>query len=170
MRRSIPTALLLLCLTGASPLMGQEDAFDDMPPQRRERIEALRIWKMTEFLQLTAQQSETFFPRLREMETQIQAERQKQRRILHRIQTLIDSPATKITKSEVQKLAGEIAATEHAIIQRKEKFISETDKILTPEQQLRYLLFETQFRNRLARLLNAPPEDSQPPFRQRRNR
>jgi hypothetical protein len=62
MKKVIIILLINLLLTPII-MLGQEDFMPPMNPERREQMEALRIWKMTEFLDLTSDQSVSFFPK-----------------------------------------------------------------------------------------------------------
>ena len=57
--------------------------FDRMKKPRREQIEMLRIWKMTEELDLSEKQAEKFFPKLRNEDKKIE-ELENQRQKIYR--------------------------------------------------------------------------------------
>ena len=65
-------SLILLGFTGQ--LAAQPHSFDESKismAERHEKMETLRIYKMTEFLELTPEQSEKFFPRLKQYENNV---------------------------------------------------------------------------------------------------
>lgn len=121
---------------------------------RREKIEALRIYRMTEFLDLTEDQAVTFFPRLNAFENNIRQKQRQQMGLIQEIDNKIKDVNFKANEAEVKKYSRQLADMERELIKEKEKFIEELGTVLTPEQQLRYLIFEARFRERLIRSLN----------------
>jgi len=60
MNRWIGIVLIGLFIQG-TVVMAQDDFMETMDPDRREQMEALRIWKMTEYLELSTEESIQFF-------------------------------------------------------------------------------------------------------------
>jgi len=131
----------------------QEDFMGPMNPDRRERMEALRIWKMTEFLDLTTEQSTKFFPKLKEFKESIRDDRDKQRKIMIEIHKLVNDEDSKSSQADVKKYARQLSELEKNIITKKEAFIIDTGDVLTADQQMKYIIFENRFRNRLMKAL-----------------
>jgi hypothetical protein len=121
---------------------------------RREKIEALRVYRMTEFLNLTEEQAVTFFPRLNAFENNIRQKQQQQMSLIREIDNKIKDANFKTSEAEVKKYCRQLADTERELIKEKEKFVEELGTVLSPEQQLRYLIFEARFRERLIRSLH----------------
>ena len=131
----------------------QEDFMGPMDPDRRERMESLRIWKMTEFLDLTTEQSTKFFPKLKEFKESIRDDRDKQRKIMIEIHKLVNDEDSKSSQADVKKYAKQLSELEKNIITKKEAFIIDTGDVLTADQQMKYIIFENRFRSRLMRAL-----------------
>ena len=131
----------------------QEDFKGPMDPDRRERMESLRIWKMTEFLDLTTEQSTKFFPKLKEFKESIRDDRDKQRKIMIEIHKLVNDEDSKSSQADVKKYAKQLSELEKNIITKKEAFIIDTGDVLTADQQMKYIIFENRFRSRLMRAL-----------------
>ena len=158
---------IILMASSFTDLFPQEDfPLEPMSPQRRERIESLRIWKMTEFLNLTSEQSNKFFPKLNQFERSIHEKQRMQRDLMLQIYTNITDENYKASKSEVQKYTRKLADLERQIINEKESFLNDLDEVFSPEQQLRYIIFENRFKNRLMRMLG----DQNRPMRQKQER
>jgi len=147
-------------------LWGQEDFMPPMNPERREQMEALRIWKMTEFLGLTSDQSIRFFPKLKDMEAGIRKNLDKQRDIMIEINKLTEDPNYKADPADVKKYAHRLAELEKEIVADKENFIIDCADVLTTEQQLKFITFENRFRSRLMRSLSHSDEPK-PPMKER---
>jgi len=143
-------------------LLGQEDFMPPMNPERREQMEVLRIWKMTEFLELTSDQSIRFFPKLKEMEAGIRKNLDKQRDIMIEINKLTEDPNYKADPADVKKYAHRLAELEKEILNDKENFVIGCADVLTTEQQLKFITFENRFRNRLMRSLSRSDEHKTP--------
>ena len=138
-----------------------------MNPERREQMEALRIWKMTEFLGLTSDQSIRFFPKLKEMEAGIRKNLDKQRDIMIEINKLTEDPKYKANPADVKKYAYRLAELEKEIVTDKENFIISCADVLTTEQQLKFMTFENRFRSRLMRSLS-PSDEPKTPMKERK--
>lgn len=156
MKMTKPVYTLLALVLMANGLFGQDD-FKPMNPERRERMESLRIWKMTEFLELSSDQSVLFFPKLREYEASIRSDQEGQREIIRRINEKIEREADRISQEDVRKYTQQMTDFEKRIIDKKQKFILDLSDVLTPEQQMKFIIFDSNFRNRLMKMLN--PED-----------
>jgi len=156
MKMTKPVYTLLALVLMANGLFGQDD-FKPMNPERRERMESLRIWKMTEFLELSSDQSVLFFPKLREYEASIRSDQEGQREIIRRINEKIEREADRIGQDDVRKYTQQMTDFEKRIIDKKQKFILDLSDVLTPEQQMKFIIFDSNFRNRLMKMLN--PED-----------
>ncbi|HPC36645.1 MAG TPA: hypothetical protein P5268_06380 [Candidatus Marinimicrobia bacterium] len=150
---------LIILLSFAGQLAAQPDSFDESEAtmaERREKMETLRIYKMTEFLALTPEQSEKFFPKLKQYEDNVRKMQHQQRQLVQEIDQITQNTDTTITESDVKKYLRAIAQIEKDIISEKEKFISGLSSILTPSQQLKYMIFDNRFRRHLMKSLNPP--------------
>jgi Spy/CpxP family protein refolding chaperone len=155
--------MLLSTLIVVEPLLSQPDPpdpFDEFGAgmaTRREQMETLRIYKMTEFLELTPDQSARFFPMLKTFEEKVRRMQREQMQLMQEINQKTKSSSAAVSEVDVQKYLKNIAQVERDIIGEKEKFIGSLKSVLTPYQQLRYMIFENRFRHRLLKTLNPPP-------------
>lgn len=165
MKKVIFILLFNLLFTPAI-ILGQEDFMPPIDPERREQMEALRIWKMTECLELTSDQSIRFFPKLKELESGIRKNLDKQRDVMIEINKLTEDPNYKADPADVKKYAHRLAELEKEIVTDKENFIIGCADVLTTEQQLKFITFENRFRSRLMRSLSRS-EEHKPPMKER---
>jgi len=121
---------------------------------RIEKLRAIRIWKMTEYLNLTEEQSARFFPRLRKNEEKIKEKHREKQILLDEIDRLIKEKDGKLTEQDVRKYIGKLNQINQEIVKLKTSFIIESSDILTPEQQLRCMIFDDRFRNQMMRILS----------------
>lgn len=119
-------------------------------PQRMDNpqnMDAVRIWKLTEVLELTEEQTVTFLPlvqiherKLREIQQEIQELTRESRKLLEQ---------ENISQKDVDKMIKRYSEKHDEIYKIKHDFIDALQKHLKPEQQLLYLGFEARFRNDL---------------------
>ena len=109
--------------------------------QYGERMEMMMVWKMTEYLNLSEQQAEKLFPRMRR-------QRVKMNDYLLSEKELFDSHLSKIKKGEkiaqsdvdaVYKKMQDLADKKN---DARMKFFKSTRDILDPTQQIMFLSFE----------------------------
>lgn len=156
--------LVFLCV---GFINAQEDFMGPMDPDRQERMEALRIWKMTEFLDLTTEQSTQFFPKLKEFKESIRDDQDGQRKIMIEIHKLVKDKDYKSSHADVKKYAKQLSELEKNIITKKEAFVIDIGDVLTADQQMKYIIFENRFRNRLMKTLYQT-EGHKSPMKERR--
>ena len=137
--------LLLITLI----LMGTSLA---QPPPRDGRMnpqnmDAIRIWKLTEVLELTEDQVVTFLPlvqiherKLREIQREMVALSKEARAVREK---------GDVSQKQVDKFIKKYAEKQNQIHKIKNDFLKSLPDHLTPEQQLIYLGFETRFRSEL---------------------
>jgi Spy/CpxP family protein refolding chaperone len=137
------TALLVLLTAGMC--LGQPGpAAGGGPPPN---LDAIRIWKLTEALKLTEEQTVTFLPlvqiherKLREAQREIQGITAEGRNLLKQ---------ENISQKDVDKLIKRYTAKQTEIFRIKQDFVKTLPQYLTPEQQLLYIGFEARFRKEL---------------------
>lgn len=159
--------LLTLLMFLSAGLLAQPDEpdpfgeFGENMAIRREKMETLRIYKMTEFLELTPEQSAQFFPKLRKHEEMIRKKQHQQMDLIREIDQKTKAPEVKFSEADMKKYLQSLAKIERDIIDEKEKFVNGLSSILTPNQQIKYMIFENRFRMRLLKTLNPPPPDGE---------
>jgi hypothetical protein len=139
------TKLLLLTVILIGTSLGQ-------PPQRegrmnKQNMDAIRIWKLTEVLELTEDQVVTFLPL-------VQIHERKLKEIQGEIIMLAkDAHALKekgeVSQKQANKFIKKYAEKQSEVYKIKSDFVQSLSDHLTPEQQLIYLGFEARFRNEL---------------------
>lgn len=137
------------------------EPYDKKDP--REIIEKVRIYKLTEALDLTEEQATKFFPHLREMRKSEQ-EFQKQR--LELIQKLRDLIKTNAREDEIVNILNRFQEIQKKRVAAQMKEIENLRQILTPLQQGKFLIFQEDFEREIRELIrkvrkghHQPPED-----------
>ncbi len=117
--------------------------------QDMTNIENYRIYKMSEFLELTPEQAEAFFPLLRQYEKNISG-------IAEQENTLYESLKARkgkeeISSEELQQIMNQVNQFEMKRVELKQQFMKQTGKMLSPGQSSRVPFFEKEFRKDLQR-------------------
>ena len=139
------TKLLILTIVLVGSSLGQ-------PPQMEGRrnpqnMDAIRIWKLTEVLELTEDQVVTFLPLIQIHERklkQIQAEIKLLAKDAHALME-----KGEVDQKQVDKFLKEYVEKQKKVSKIKNDFIIDLPKHLTPKQQLLYIGFEARFRSDL---------------------
>ena len=118
---------------------------------RREQIEILRIWKMTEELELTEKQADKFFPRLRLDDKKIEEldkERQSLFRELHK-DAMKGGMDEKVLDEKIER----ISDIESKILKNRVKFIKDMVDLLSTDQRAKLIVFRHRFRDRMENMM-----------------
>ena len=118
---------------------------------RREQIEMLRIWKMTEELELSEKQADKFFPRLRLDDKKIEElemERQSLFRELHK-DAMKGGMDEKVLDEKIER----ISDIESKILRDRVKFIKNMDDLLSIDQRAKLMVFRHRFRDRMENMM-----------------
>lgn len=117
---------------------------DPCPPGDKERkmLEAVRISRMTETLELSDQQIAQFFPKLKEMESNLKETSRHHQRLLGQLDSLLAAGAK---DQELKAKMVQIENAEAERWQRMRSFKTKLDGILTVKQQAKMLIFNQKF-------------------------
>ena len=142
MKRAV---LILMLATG---LMAQPGPGRDMDGQN---MEAVRIWKLTEQLELSQEQIASFIPAL-------QIHEREMRKMQRELMTELQDMQTVLLEEEVKQKEATRYLDQFIEHQKKMDaahlaFIKSLPDYLTPRQQLQFLRFESDFRKHLRKFL-----------------
>ncbi len=108
----------------------------------REIVEKVKIYRLAQYLDLTTEQAEKFFPRLSELhkvEKEFHAERME---ILRELEHVLHG---EISDTEINKVVLKYEDVQKKKIEKEERKLREMQEILTPLQRARYIIFEEEF-------------------------
>ncbi len=113
-------------------------------------IENVRIYRLTKELDLTTEQAIEFFPKLNELQKVDREFRSKQQQILGELRILVQDSAPDIEIIETLTRYEDIfkGRVERQVMKRQE-----LRKMLTPNQQARYLIFQDEFEREIKRMI-----------------
>ncbi len=136
--------IVLIIIMGAC--FGQDhQPGDGVRPDRN--MDAIRIWKLTEALELTEEQTLTFLPLVQIHEREIREATKEMRVLVSKSAMLLKEG--KISQKEVDKMIKAYTSKQDEISKIKLDFLKSLSKYLTPKQQLLYVGFEARFRSEL---------------------
>ncbi|MFQ6608743.1 MAG: hypothetical protein ACE5EE_09430 [Fidelibacterota bacterium] len=132
---------ILMFMTGlvlAQPLLDTPD---------RDRIEMMKMWRLTDELEMTEEQADKFFPKYRMLMSSLEEISKQQHELMEQIGEL--SERDEVNSEKLHSLVKKAGEFEKKKIDLKYEFFAETGNFFTPEQQARYVVFEQQFRRQL---------------------
>ena len=112
-----------------------------------ERIATMKIWRLTEYLELSSTEGEKVFPRIRQHEEEMQAHRAAMRELVD--QYLEDMEAAKLSPRDVDRFVEELSRLEKERIDLRARHITEMKDVMTEEQYAKFAVFEERFRRGL---------------------
>ena len=125
-----------------------------------ERIEAMRIWKLTEALNLDGDRAAVFFPRYRQHLAIVDSLELKRIKTIEAIQAGIDADSTMDYKASVAT----VLDISHEVVEQQAKFLKQNQDLLNEREQAAFILFEHRFHQRLRDVMRDLRMDQPPPF------
>jgi Spy/CpxP family protein refolding chaperone len=108
-----------------------------------KRVRTMKIWKMTEELDLTEEQAARFFPLLNEKEDQFEELDKERQEILKKLGDIVWE--SKVSEKEVNELIRRFEELDAKRMQIRNQFHEKSDEILTPAQMGKMVLFNHRF-------------------------
>ncbi len=140
---------MLVCLQSQS--MAQPDR--PLPREEmRERINTIMIAKMDEFLDLSVEQADKFFPRFRHFSNRREELEQERRELIDELSHKEKSAPT--DEREIEELLDRVHGVDMSMVELKRQFREEVRPILDPAQRARLVIFSHQFPERVRQLIN----------------
>ena len=125
----------------------------------REMLETIRLVKTIEALELNEEQIAQVLPKWREMK---EAKKEFHQRRKERIEELEKLLKSKTSSQDLERALENLKAQEKAFQGRLESLKDEIDKALSPEQEVKLILFEKKFRREMQGMLERPPRRAKP--------
>jgi Spy/CpxP family protein refolding chaperone len=151
-------AVILICLCGSG--FGQEGRLEQPPepppPERMEQvrkdIENMRIWKMTQYLELSTEQSTRFFPLFNDFERKREKLEEERGEMMRQLEQLVESESG--SESKIKKLMSDLDKNQQKMFDLPQEFRREAGEVLTTRQQAKLVLFEEWFRGEIRRMVD----------------
>jgi len=152
-RRLIAILVLLSAALTAAPSWAQDN--EQQPENRDEalrRIEMLRLFRLTEVLELNEEDAARVFPVIQRYDREYRDILEKREQLMRELQLQLNSGNP--DQTTLTRLVDEILNQEREAMRVRTEQFKELKKILTPEQYAKYLLFDARFREDLNRMLD----------------
>jgi Spy/CpxP family protein refolding chaperone len=127
------------------PPMGPEGG--PMREKVRERIHTMKIWKLTEEVGLTSEQSEKFFPVYNKYQKALEDLESKRADLVDRLEQLTNASGS--SDKQISEAMAALNDIPRQILVERDKFIVDISNILPLEQQAKLAVFEERFKQRL---------------------
>lgn len=144
MKSKLLSLIIVLAVNIFSTAYSQE-----IPPKMREKVKQLMVWKLTDRLNLTKEQSEKFFPLLNEFLDSNEA-LMDERRVLLKV---LSDKDFKLSDSELEEKSSRVLQIDRERAENMIKFSKNTEKILTARQKADLVVFQTEFVRDLAKMI-----------------
>jgi hypothetical protein len=111
-----------------------------------KRLETVKIWKLTELLELNEDQSVKFFPRFKAMEDQIRDINKQQDRL---VEDMEDAIKANKGDGDLKKMMAQMMDLQKKRDDLKKGFLDKSTDILSVPQQAKLLIFDRRFPERM---------------------
>jgi len=145
MKNFLLSVLMIVFLSAA--IFAQGPPLDKAPLQR---LETIKIWKLTEVLDLNEEQSMKFFPKLKTLEKHRINGFRERRRLIDELKNSLDNNDN--DKIIAEKINNILNFDKKQRIE-EEKLREEAMSALTVRQQAKYILFEERFGEEVKKII-----------------
>ncbi len=166
---SLFVGLLVLLAVGIGPAQPLFDAGaghggpHNAPPAPNRKLEALRIWRLTQELNLSEEQAMQFFPKVKRMRELRQEHRVARQALLDQLQTLLAQDP--VEPAGLKTVLDSLNTIDETMRESELKLRQEIADMLTIEQQARLCVFEATFDRQARRMIEQIREDKDKPGR-----
>ena len=116
--------------------------------QDMKNIENYRIYKMSEYLELTPEQAETFFPLLRQHEKELKTVKDEEKVLYNELKAM-QSGKKEASQEKLQEIMGKMQGLENQRMNMNQNFMKQSGNTLSPGQCAKIPTFEKDFRDQL---------------------
>ncbi len=130
---------------------------------RRERLNTLKMWKLTEYLDLSEQQAERFFPKERSLQKELEGFDRRRRELHEDFQEKIDDGT--VEGEDIDRFVAARAEVEKSRIDLRIRHVRDIGDVLSVNQRARFVVFNEYFMRQIRQGLGdeMPPDDATGP-------
>ena len=150
MKRTIIAFIALSCLLTAQPRPGSPPMTPLQDRRRGNRLEMMKMWQLTEKLELTEEQASKFFPKYNALEKELRELGKEQRELFGEMKKMMGEDK-EVTDKDLKRITKKVSELEQQKIDRKQDFFEDLDDFLSPGQRAKYYGFELWFKDELRR-------------------
>lgn len=133
------------------PGMGHGREGGPMREKIREKIQLIKVWRLTEAVGLTPKQSEGFFPVYNEHRERLENFETEKREMLERIRSLTNDPNS--PDDDISSAINDFMGHHRRMAEMHELFLTDISKILSIRQRGELVVFEEEFRKNMRRMI-----------------
>ena len=135
--------ILSIMLLSLTMVIGQPD--QTVVKEKKEKMEMMMAWKLTEHLKLTNKEAEKFFPRFREHRETMHALTTKEKELHTEIKEKIERGDV-LSNKDLDKLLDQLSVFEEKKMKEKKSFIDGLEGYLNNVQRAKLIGFDHRFR------------------------
>lgn len=155
MREARP-ALFILIMLMAATVFAQPPGMQGPPggPMReriREKVKTMKVWRLTEAVGLTPEQSEKFFPIYNKHQDAIEALEMKRNEITDKLGKLANDPNS--SNEEIVESVKQLMDLGKQSMMEREKLVNDISGVLDERQMAKWLVFEERFKQRMQEII-----------------
>jgi len=121
------------------------------PPEKREQlrrdIENMRIWKMTQYLELSTGQSTKFFPIFNDFQKKREKLEEERGEMMRQLAEFVESEGKH--EAEIRRLMSGLVKDRQKMVDLVDEFRREAGRVLSLKQQAKLVLFEEHFKREI---------------------
>ncbi|MCK4578908.1 MAG: hypothetical protein KAU50_08965 [Candidatus Marinimicrobia bacterium] len=131
------------------PTAWQQDDAEAGPGlmQRSKQVEMVRMWKLTDYLELTEEQAANFFLKVRQHRDEMQEVKLKRLQLHQEFVSKLN--ADEVSSKDIDNYVDAISRMEKDRIDQRASHYKAVKDVLTANQLARYVTFEEHFKGRL---------------------
>jgi Spy/CpxP family protein refolding chaperone len=124
-----------------------------------EKLEMLKIWKLTEVLDLKSEQTIEFFSLYKQFEELRRTHLKERRELVEKLKRDIESGD--ITQSSIENYNASIIELKKKLIEDESNIINQMSNILTPVQMAKFVVFEETFQEEMLGMIKKMKEEKE---------
>lgn len=146
--------LLIVTVLAAAFLIPSTAAYagDARKADAMKRIEMLRIWRLTEILELNETDGARIFPILQKYDRQYMILNESKEKLVKQLKNAVNTQQTNAKRLET--LTGQLIQIEQEAMDIRGRMYTELKEVLTPQQLAKYMIFEINFKQEIDEIIN----------------
>jgi len=130
------------------------DSSNSMFERRKEKLEKLKVWRMVDYLNLSSQQSEKFFPKYHKYKEKLRNHHKNMESVILELDNKLRREEYDPDESDLNKYLNKLAQIRENRSKIKKEFLKNVDGILNTKQKMKLLIFEDKFKRQIMRELH----------------
>ncbi len=151
MREARPALFILIMLMAATVLAQPGPPGGPMRERIREKVKTIKVWRLTEVVGLTPEQSEKFFPIYNKHQDAIEALEMRKNEITDKLDRLANDSNS--SDQEIVESTKQLIDLGRQSMVEREKLFNDISGVLSQKQMAKWLVFEERFKQRMQEII-----------------